>query len=51
MTFDARLTTVVASITAPAQLPSVAFNLGSVRTGKSSCRHPADLIDADHQPT
>lgn len=46
--FDARLTPVVASITAPAQSPSVAFTLGS-ETGKSSCRFEADLIVVDHQ--
>jgi hypothetical protein len=44
--FDARLTQVVASITAPARSPSVAFTLGS-GTGKSSCRFEADLIVVD----
>ena len=47
--FDARLTSVVASITAPAQSPPVAFNLGST-TGKSSCRRPEHLIDVNQCP-
>jgi len=44
--FDARLTAVVASTTAPARLPSAAFTLGSV-TGKSNCRSEANLIVVD----
>jgi hypothetical protein len=44
---DARLTTLVASFSAPAQSPSVAFTLGSA-TGKISWRRPAILIVVDH---
>ena len=46
MTPDAR-SGYLASPLAPARSPSAAFTLGG--TGKSSCRRPAILIDADHR--